>query len=65
MLTPGRSAAGQSGYRVWVVVQKVATWAETGVGIVYSKVDGAHVCFSRAANYYVALNAYHFPDRAR
>jgi hypothetical protein len=44
-----------------VVAEKVATWAETGIGILYSQVDGAHVCFSRMANYYVALNAYHFP----
>lgn len=45
----------------WVVAQKVATWAETGVGVLYSQADGAHVCFSRMANYYVALNPYHFP----
>jgi len=44
-----------------VVAEKVATWAETGIGILYSQADGAHVCFSRMANYYVALNAYHFP----
>jgi len=40
---------------------EVATWGETGIGILYSQADGAHVCFSRMANYYVALNAYHFP----
>jgi hypothetical protein len=44
-----------------VVAEKVATWAETGIGILYSQADGAHVCFSRRKNYYVALNAYHFP----
>lgn len=44
-----------------VVAEKAATWAETGIGILYSQADGAHVCFSRAANYYVALNADHLP----
>ena len=39
----------------------MATWGETGIGILYSQATGAHVCFSRAQNYYVALNAYHFP----
>lgn len=43
----------------WVVAQKAATWAETGIGILYSQADGAHLCFSRAENYYVALNADH------
>lgn len=42
-----------------VVAEKVATWAETGIGILYSQVTGAHVCFSRAQNYYVAVNAQH------
>ncbi len=42
-----------------VVAEKVATWAETGTGILYSQATGAHVCFSRAQNYYVALNANH------
>lgn len=43
----------------WVVAQKAATWAETGIGILYSQATGAHLCFSRAANYYVAVNADH------
>jgi hypothetical protein len=42
-----------------VVAEKAATWAETGIGILYSQATGAHVCFSRAENYYVALNANH------
>ena len=41
----------------WVVAQKVATWAETGIGLLYSQATGADVCFSRAQNYYTALNA--------
>src|SRR5690348_11560377 len=41
------------------VAEKAATWAETGIGILYSQATGAHVCFSRAQNYYVALNAHH------
>lgn len=43
----------------WVVAQKVATWPETGLGILYSQATGAHVCHSRVANYYVAVNEHH------
>jgi hypothetical protein len=43
----------------WVVAQKVATWAETGIGLLYSQATGADVCFSRAQNYYTAANANH------
>jgi hypothetical protein len=43
----------------WVVAQKAATWAETGVGMLYSQADGARLCFSRVANYYVAENSQH------
>lgn len=42
-----------------VVAEKAATWAETGVGILYSQATGAHLCFSRMKNYYVAVNAHH------
>jgi hypothetical protein len=60
MLAPGGPLPA-SPLTAQVVAEKAATWVETGVGILYSKADGAHVCFSRAQNYYVALNAYHFP----
>jgi len=42
-----------------VVAEKAATWAVTGIGILYSQATGAHICFSRLENYYVALNANH------
>ena len=42
-----------------VVAEKAATWAETGIGILYSQATGAHMCFVRLENYYVALNANH------
>lgn len=42
-----------------VAAEKLATWAETGIGILYSQADGAHVCYSSAANYYVAVNTPH------
>lgn len=42
-----------------VVAEKAATWAETGIGLLYSQANGAQMCFSRAQNYYVALNAEH------
>jgi hypothetical protein len=43
----------------WVVAQKAVTWAETGIGALYAEADGAHVCWSPPANYYVAVNAHH------
>ena len=43
----------------WVAAQKVATWPETGLGVLYSQATGAHICFSRVANYYVAVNENH------
>jgi hypothetical protein len=64
MLTPGGPLPA-SPLTAQVVAEKVATWAETGIGILYSQATGAHVCFSRAANYYVALNADHIAGRAR
>jgi hypothetical protein len=42
-----------------VVAEKLATWVETGIGMLYSQATGAHLCFSRMRNYYVALNADH------
>jgi hypothetical protein len=52
---PGGSPAVSS-LNAAVATQKVATWPETGIGILYSQVDGARVCWSRSANY-VAVNA--------
>ena len=43
----------------WVVAQKLATWPETGQGILYSQATGAHVCFSPAQSFYLAVNANH------
>jgi hypothetical protein len=43
----------------WVVTQKLATWVESGLGMLYSQATGAELCFSRAQNYYVAVNADH------
>jgi hypothetical protein len=42
-----------------VVAEKAATWAETGIGMLYSQATGAQLCFSRMKNYYVAVNAHH------
>ena len=39
------------------MAQQVATWPETGIGLLYSRVKDAHVCLSRAADYYVAVHA--------
>lgn len=40
-----------------LVAQEVATWPETGIGLQYSQARDAHVCLSRAADYYVAVHA--------
>jgi len=37
--------------------QQVATWPETGLGLLYSHFRGARVCLSRLADYLVALHA--------
>jgi hypothetical protein len=55
--SPSGGALSASPLTPSVVAQKAATWAETGIGILYSQADGARVCWSRSANYYVAVNA--------
>jgi hypothetical protein len=40
-----------------LVVQKAATWPETGLGLLYATADEARVCWSLSANYYVAVHA--------
>jgi hypothetical protein len=54
----GAQAASRSGpFDVSLVAQQVTTWPETGIGLLYSRASGAHVCLSRAADYYVAVHA--------
>jgi hypothetical protein len=40
-----------------LLTEKVLTWPETGLGMLYSRVDHAPVCWSRSAGYYVAVRA--------
>jgi len=40
-----------------LVAQQVATWPETGIGLLYSHASDGHVCLSTAADYYVAVHA--------
>ena len=40
-----------------LVAQQVATWPETGIGLLYSHARDARVCLSAAADYYVAVHA--------
>lgn len=42
---------------VSLLAQKAATWPETGIGLIYAQASGAHVCWSRSADYYVAVHA--------
>lgn len=44
-----------------LVAEQAATWPETGIGLLYSAVRGAHVCLSRAADYLVAVNGDNVP----
>ena len=54
----GAQAATRSGgFDVSLVAQQAATWPETGIGLLYSRVNNARVCLSRAADYYVAVHA--------
>lgn len=40
-----------------LLLQKAATWPETGIGLLYSRTSDARVCWSRSADYYVAVHA--------
>jgi hypothetical protein len=40
-----------------LLAEKALTWPETGLGMLYSRVDRAHVCFSRSAGFYVSVHA--------
>ncbi|HEX6521495.1 MAG TPA: hypothetical protein VF070_16065 [Streptosporangiaceae bacterium] len=55
---PGGEPAARSGsLDVSLVAQEAATWPETGIGLLYSRVKNARVCLSRSAYYYVAPHA--------
>src|SRR2546421_1192398 len=50
----GALAATRSGpFDAWLLAQQATTWPGTGVGLPYARAGGAHVCFSRSADYYV------------
>jgi hypothetical protein len=42
---------------VSVLVEKAATWPETGIGLLYAEADGARVCSSSTADFYVGVPA--------
>jgi hypothetical protein len=42
---------------VSVLVEKAATWPETGIGLLYAETDGARVCSSSTADFYVGVPA--------
>ena len=56
---PGGALAATRGspFDTSLLAQKAATWPETGIGLLYAGASGAHVCWSRSADYYVAVNA--------
>jgi hypothetical protein len=55
--SPSGGAPPATPVTAWVVAQKVATWAETGAGILYAQANDAEVCLSRAENFYVGVKA--------
>jgi hypothetical protein len=40
---------------VSVLVEKAATWPETGIGLLYAEADGAKICSSTTADFYVGV----------
>lgn len=53
----GEKVATHSAFDVSLLAQNIATWPETGIGLLYSRARDAHVCLSRSADYYVAVHA--------
>lgn len=58
-LPPSGPAAFPRGIDAALVAQKVATWPETGIGLLYGRADGAVICVSEHESFYVAVNAHH------
>jgi hypothetical protein len=58
-IPPGSDqAAARSGInRAWVLAQKATTWPATGIGMLYARVNDAHVCWAHSADYYVVVHA--------
>jgi hypothetical protein len=55
---PGSSqATTHRGLDAPLLTEKALTWPETGLGMLYSRVDKAHVCWSRSAGFYVSVHA--------
>jgi hypothetical protein len=52
-----QASARSGGFDASLLAQQVATWPETGIGLLYARAGGARVCVSVAADYYVAVHA--------
>lgn len=55
---PGEPS-GRGSLDASLLAQQAATWPETGIGLAYAGASGAHVCWSRSQDYYVAVNEHH------
>lgn len=55
----GEPASPSGGLSASLVEQEVATWPETGIGLLYGRTNDARICLSRHEDYYVAVNAHH------
>jgi hypothetical protein len=40
-----------------VLIEKAATWPETGIGLLYAEADGAKICSSTSSDFYVGVPA--------
>jgi hypothetical protein len=40
-----------------VLAEKATTWPETGIGMLYARATGGHVCWSVSSDYYVAVHS--------
>jgi hypothetical protein len=58
-----QAASGRSPLSPALLAEKVTTWPETGLGLMYARASHARLCWSQSTDYYVALHADRFaPD---
>ena len=54
----GEPTATHRAFDAPLLGEEVATWPETGIGLMYARASDGRVCWSRSAQYYVAVNSH-------